>query len=187
MPLAFFLISWLILGLFTGEWAAFSDLGLNGKLPITNPILIWLLWCFFYGLGEEGGWRGFLFPELTKRFPARIATLYVTFIWAPWHLPVFLYDKDLSTMGWFGTIGWVVGLVFGSRLLGWLVKQSRFNLWPVIIWHGTSNFFTVSEKINPLFPGLMSALVIAVVLWIAREYGENLASSTDTQTAQARS
>jgi len=174
MPLVFFLILWLILGILTGEWVAFGDLGLNSKLPTTNPVLIWLLWCFFYGLGEEGGWRGFLFPELTKSFQARIATLYVAFIWAPWHLPVFFYDKDLSTMGFVETIGWIVGLVFGSLLLGWLVKQSQFSLWPVILWHGTFNFFTTSDRINPLIPGLMSFIVIFFALWIARRYGENL-------------
>jgi membrane protease YdiL (CAAX protease family) len=184
MPVGFFLIAMLIIGVFTGEWVAFSDLGLNSKLPLTNPVQIWLLWCLFYGVGEEGGWRGFLFPELTKRFQARIATLYVAFVWAPWHLPVFFYDKDLSTMGLFGTIGWIVGLVFGSLLLGWLVKQARFNLWPVILWHGTFNFFTVSDQLNPLFPGLMSAMVIIVVLWIARRYGEDLAiRSTENQYA----
>lgn len=175
MPIAFFLVAMLIIGIFTGEWGRFSSLGLNSKLPTTNPLLIWLLWCFFYGLGEEGGWRGLLFPELARRFPARTATLYVALIWALWHLPIFFYDKDLSTMGLFGTIGWVVGLVFGSLLLGWLVKQAKFNLWPVILWHGTFNFFTASDQTNPLFPGLMSAMVIITVLWIARRYGENLA------------
>jgi membrane protease YdiL (CAAX protease family) len=174
MPFVFFLIAVLIVGIFIGEWLVFSDLGLNSKLPITNPFLIWLLWCFFYGLGEEGGWRGFLFPEFTKSYPARITTLYVAVIWIPWHLPVFFYDKDLSTMGWFGTIGWAVGLVFGSLLLGWLVKQAQFNLWPVILWHGTFNFFTTSDQLNPLIPGLMSFMVIIFALWIARRYGENL-------------
>jgi len=77
-------------------------------------------------------------------------------------------------MGFFGTIGWAVGLVFGSPLLGWLVKQSQFNLWPVIQWHGTFNFFTVSDRIKLLIPGVMSFLVIISALWIARRYGENL-------------
>ena len=174
MPVVFFLIATLMIGIFTGEWVTFSDLGLNAKLPYTNPVFIWLLWCFFYGLGEEGGWRGLLFPEMTRGFPARKATLFVAFVWAPWHLPVLFYDKDLSTMGLFGTIGWIVGLVFGSLLLGWLVKQAKWNLWPVILWHGTFNFFTASDLLNPAVPGLMSAMVIIVVLWIARRYGENL-------------
>lgn len=177
MPILFFAVPALALGLFTGDWVELADLGLNSKLPFTNPLLIWLLWCIFYGIGEEGGWRGLLFPELIKTYPARISTLYVALVWAPWHLPVFLYDKDLGSMGFFGTIGWAVGLLFGSLLLGWLVKRARFNLWPVILWHGTFNFFTVSDRINPLYPGLMSALVIGVSLWIARRTGEQLDES----------
>lgn len=77
-------------------------------------------------------------------------------------------------MGGFGAAGWAVGIVFGSLLLGWLVKQAKFNLWPVILWHGTFNFFTASDRINPLYPGLMSAMVIAIALWLARRSGESL-------------
>jgi membrane protease YdiL (CAAX protease family) len=174
MPILFFVIADLILGLAAREWVNLPSLGLNTKLPIGNPLLIWIAWCVFYGLGEEGGWRGFLFPEFTKRYKARVSTLYVAFIWAGWHLPVFFYDKDLGTMGLVGTVGWVVGLVCGSLLLGWLVKQAGFNLWPVILWHGTFNFFTVSDRIRPLVLGLMSLMVIGAALWIARRYGEDL-------------
>ena len=174
MPIIFFFVSMLVLGIFSGQWPNFANLGLNSKLPFTNILLIWLVWCVFYGIGEEGGWRGLLFPELNKKFNARTATLYTAFIWAPWHLPVFFYDKDLGSMGLVGTIGWAVGLVFGSFLLGWLVKQSKFNLWPVILWHATFNFFTASDSINPLDPGLMSAIVIIAVLWLARVYEDNL-------------
>jgi len=174
MPVVFFLIAVFGGVIVTGSRPVLSDLGVNAKLPVTNPLLIWLSWCFFYGLGEEGGWRGFLFPELSKRFPARIATLYTAFIWAPWHLPLFFYDKDFSAMRPFGIIGWLVGLVFGSLLLGWLVKQARYVLWPVVLWHGTFNFFTAGDRINPMVPGFMSALVIITVFWIARKYGENL-------------
>ncbi|MFB0565313.1 MAG: CPBP family intramembrane glutamic endopeptidase [Candidatus Aminicenantaceae bacterium] len=174
LPVAFFLIPVVVIGFVTGEWINFSTIGLNSKVPVTNVFLIWVLWCFFYGLGEEGGWRGFLMPEFTKIYNARISTLYTALIWAPWHLPVFFYDKDLSTMGIFGTFGWVVGLVFGSLLLGWLVKQSEWNLWPVILWHGTFNLFTTSDRIDPLYSSIMSMLVILIVFWITRKYGENL-------------
>jgi hypothetical protein len=69
-------------------------------------------------------------------------------------------------MGVGGTIGWVVGLTFGSMLLGWLVKQSKWILLPVILWHGTFNFFTTSDKIDYLVPSMMSTLVIITVVWI---------------------
>jgi len=77
-------------------------------------------------------------------------------------------------MGLFGTIGWAVELVFGSLLLGWLVTQSEGNLWPVILWHGTFNLLTTSERIDPIFPSMMSLMVIVSVLWITRQYGVNL-------------
>lgn len=174
MPILFFLIATFIVRLITGEWVNISDIGLNAKVPITNQLIIWLIWTVFYGIGEETGWRGFLFPEFTKKSKARIATLYTALIWAPWHLPVFFYDKDFMAMGFVGTIGWVVGLIFGSLLLGWLVKKSEWNLWPVILWHGTFNFFTTSDRIDVMFPSLMSMIIILMVIWITKRYGENL-------------
>ena len=189
MPILFFVLSYLFLGIFTGEWINLGEIGLNSKVPFTNIFSIWLLWCFFYGVGEESGWRGFLMPELTKKYKARISTLYTAFIWVPWHLPVFFYDKDFMAMGSVGAFGWIVGIIFGSFLLGWLAKQSNWNLWPVILWHGTFNLFTTSDRINPLFSGLISMMVIVFVLWIARKYDDNfsLVSSIKKREPEAKS
>jgi membrane protease YdiL (CAAX protease family) len=173
MPIIFFFVSYLFLGFFKGEWVNFAEIGINSKVPLTNTFYIWLMWCIFYGIGEEGGWRGFLFPEFCKQYKARISTLFIAIIWAPWHLPIFFYDKDFQAMGLVEVMGWIVGLVFGSLLLGWLVKQSKWSLWAVILWHGTFNLFTTGDLIDPLYPGIMSALVIIIVLWIARKYGDN--------------
>jgi len=174
MPIVFFLFPYLYLGIFKNQWLEFSQIGLNSKLPFKNPLLIWLLWCLFYGVGEESGWRGFLLPEFTNMNKARISTLFVALIWASWHLPIFFYDKDLANMGVGGTIGWLVGLIFGSLLLGWLAKQAKWSLLPVILWHGTFNFFSASDKINYLYPAVTSTLVIIFSFWIAWSYGNNL-------------
>lgn len=178
MPILFFLAAAAVLFIISGNPVNLSELGITSKLPLTNPFLIWLAWCIFYGVGEEGGWRGFLFPEFTKRHPARVSTLYVAFVWAPWHLPLFFFDPNFSTMGVVGTMGWAVSIVFGSLLLGWLTKQAGFSLWPAVLWHGTFNFLTASERLEPLVPGLMSAMVILFVLWAARKYGEYLDGKT---------
>jgi membrane protease YdiL (CAAX protease family) len=173
MTILFFLVPYLFLGVSKNEWIDLSLLGMNSKLPISNPLLIWILWCIFYGLGEESGWRGFLLPELSKKYKIRTSTLLVALVWAPWHLPVFFYDKDLGNMGLGGIIGWVVGLTFGSVLLGWLVKQSKWTLLPVILWHGTFNFFTTSDQLDFLIPSIMSTLVMVVVVWILIIYDSN--------------
>jgi membrane protease YdiL (CAAX protease family) len=62
----FFLIPYLSLGIFKGDWLNIFQLWLNSKLPDKNAFMVWLLWCFFYGIGEEGGWRGFLLPVNPK-------------------------------------------------------------------------------------------------------------------------
>ena len=72
------------------------------------------------------------------------------------------------------TIGWLIGLIFGSLILGWLVKQSSWNLWPVILWHGSFNFFTASDRIGYVYPAVMSTLVILISIWIGIIYGRNL-------------
>lgn len=170
MPILIFLIPYLLIGLMKGDWVDLSQLGINSKVPTSNPALVWLIWCLFYGLGEEGGWRGFLFPELSKSYKERTAALLTVTVWMPWHLPVFFYDKDLSNMGLMGIIGWMVGLTFGAMLLGWLVKQGKWNLWPVILWHGTFNFFNTSDNLDFIFPSIQSMAVIVSVIFINHIY-----------------
>ena len=54
----------------------------------------------FYGIGEEVGWRGFLYPALRR--PERrllTAALLVVPFWAFWHLPALLCDRELSRDG----------------------------------------------------------------------------------------
>lgn len=168
MPIIFFLIPYLFLGFVEGQWLDFSLLGLNSKLPFQHPLLIWLLWCLCYGLGEESGWRGYLFPAFTQKYSARISAGFVALIWASWHIPIFFYDKDFMRLGFGGTIGWILGLFAGSIVLSWLLKQSKWNLVPVILWHGTFNFFTSSDQIDFMYPVFISTLVmvLAAFLWI---------------------
>lgn len=46
------------------------------------------------GLGEELGWRGFLLPELAKRYSPFVASLFVGIAWFAWHVPAYLIDSE---------------------------------------------------------------------------------------------
>src|ERR1039458_5269494 len=84
------------------------------------------------------------------------------------------FDKYVGSMSLGETIGWLIGLIFGSLILGRLVKQSSWNLWLVILWHGSFNFFTASDRIGYVYPAVMSTLVILISIWIGIIYGRNL-------------
>jgi membrane protease YdiL (CAAX protease family) len=170
IPIGFFLISFLLIRVISGEWTDSVLIGVNSKIPFENQLLIWLSWIFFYGIGEESGWRGFLFPELMKKFNLRTAALYTAFIWAGWHLPIFFYDNNFQEMGLIGVFGWLIGLIVGSYILGWLTVNADWNLWPAILWHATFNFFTAGDKISPLYPALITMMVIILGLWLSRKY-----------------
>ena len=81
-------------------------------------------------------------------------------------------------MGLGGTIGWLFGLILGSLLLGWLVKQAQWNLLPVILWHGTFNFFTAGDRIDAMYPAIISTLVMIFAVCIAIMYDKNFVRST---------
>lgn len=170
VPSGFFLFSYLIRGVIFGELTDPALIGINSKIPFENQFLILLSWIFFYGIGEESGWRGFLFPELMKKFNLQTSALYTSLIWAGWHLPIFFYDNNFQAMGLIGLLGWLIGLIFGSFILGWLTQKAEWNLWPAILWHAAFNFFTAGDKISPLYPALITMMLIIFGLWLSRKY-----------------
>lgn len=54
---------------------------------IAGKFLVGFLLTLIPGFGEEFGWRGYLLPQLAKRYSPRKATLLHAFIWWAWHLP----------------------------------------------------------------------------------------------------
>lgn len=117
-------------------------------------------------LGEEIGWRGFLWPLMRRRssFVASSAVM-----WAIW----FLYHAPLTVAGLYGTVG---GLpAFGVAILGFvlfvgvLTERSR-SIWPSVIAHGSWNAFvatkfSVGSKASRMFTG--SDTLLGEFGWLA--------------------
>jgi membrane protease YdiL (CAAX protease family) len=54
-------------------------------------------------LGEEIGWRGFLVPELARRFSFTATALLSGVIWAAWHVPIIVFGGyNQGTPVWYG-------------------------------------------------------------------------------------
>lgn len=92
-------------------------------------------------LGEEIGWRGFLVPELYKRFNYTQTSLICGIIWAAWHFPVLLFaDYNSGTPAWFGLSCFTVLVVCVSFIMTWLRIRSN-SLWTGLLIHSSHNLF----------------------------------------------
>lgn len=110
------------------------------------------------GGNEEIGWRGFMQPELQKRFSPLVAALIVSIFWSLWHLPLFMngvYQAELVP-------GMVLGGLYRLPLaifLAWFYNRSGGNLFLTIFLHAS---FNRTPSILPTSSIMLMALCLVV-------------------------
>lgn len=167
LPLLYFVIGYIVQYIWAGQALPINKFGLTSKLVGYNVIQVLLIWIFTYGVGEEMGWRGYLFPAISKKHSPLIASYLVTLVWAFWHLPAFFFNPTYMEMG-FGVIGWLISLSFGSVLLGYLCEKSKYSIIPVLIWHAGFDLITAADISSSYLAPVASALVIIQGIYIAK-------------------
>lgn len=106
-------------------------------------------------LGEELGWRGFLLPELQKKFSPLKSSLIIGIIWFFWHLPLFWAPVGTLVSGNFSITSIITYFVIInclSIIITWLYNQSSNNLWVAIFFHLSINAgiaLTVFPQLTP--------------------------------------
>ncbi len=102
--------------------------------PISLAVLTVLV------LGEEIGWRGFLFGELLTTTPPRRAALIVGIVQAAFHLPLLLLAAGYDSAGsrWIVVPGVMVVISAAGVVFGWLRIRSA-SLYPVLLAHAAVN------------------------------------------------
>ncbi|WP_029252355.1 CPBP family intramembrane glutamic endopeptidase [Paraoerskovia marina] len=145
-------------------------------------------------VGEEIGWRGFLWPLLRGRSGFWVASLITMVIWWAYHVPLIL-------LGWYGDAGhlpaFTVAIVGITLFIGVITDRSR-SLWPSVVAHGawnglvaTSFAVTEGDESIPAFAGsdelmgefgwlaAVTILVVGVVaaLWHTRTMAAPISSA----------
>ncbi|MFW9869283.1 MAG: CPBP family intramembrane glutamic endopeptidase [Candidatus Thorarchaeota archaeon] len=180
----FFIASAFMMVAIGQPWPDLSIFGQVMYLPYLTFLGSWALWIITYGIGEETGWRGYLLPHLQAKYSALTSSLIVGLFWAAWHAPMFLYDENLIAMGPFGTISWVIGLMFGSVLQTWLYNNTEGSVLMTAIWHGTFNTFTAAAgQAASVTSGIISMLVMVLVVIIVIIYKPRNLSRSERQKA----
>jgi membrane protease YdiL (CAAX protease family) len=89
-------------------------------------------------VGEELGWRGFLFPRLTT-YGRTIAIVVSGLIWGLWHAPVLLLGYNYGDIPAWQSIGLMTGFCTAiGALLSWVTERTG-TIWPAALAHGTIN------------------------------------------------
>ena len=86
----------------------------------------------FFALGEEIGWRGYLYPALRGRFSIVQTHVLLALIWSLWHLPINLqgYNYGISYFA-YPVLGVVAMFLFCFSLgilLSWLLEKTG-SIW----------------------------------------------------------
>jgi membrane protease YdiL (CAAX protease family) len=144
-----------------GSCAA-AAFGVMNGFPLTSPFLLWPL-LVVGALGEELGWRGFLYTELRRRHGWLAAGLLVVPLWALWHVPAFFLIETYRGFGPGTLVGFVLGLASGGILLGWLYEKSGRSLLAVSLWHGTFNLFTATAAARGALAAVETTAVLVLV------------------------
>ena len=161
-PAVTFIVSALIMALVNGTPARWDRIGVVREYPALGRIEYIAASFLFYGIGEEVGWRGFLYPALRRpRRRTLTAALLVVPFWAFWHLPLFFATESYRAMGLSGAVGWLVSLASGSVLTAWLTDRAKGSVLPAAVLHAVLDVFFLADVGVPV----QSAMGAVVTLW----------------------
>jgi uncharacterized protein len=126
-------------------------------LLLSSFLLSLLYWG---GVGEEVGWRGFLLPQLQRRFSPLAAAMIVGVVWELWRLPLLL--NGFYRGGPVLIVARLPLVILFSILFTWLYNRTGGSLLVVILLHGALGNHGVLVPATPYT--LLSAVVVAAAL-----------------------
>lgn len=175
-----------------------SNFAYNGVSPVVivkdlaAPLFMGIFVNLVSAVGEEIGWRGFMFPSLLQRIGLRKTLFASGFVWALWHVPVLVAgDYMTGAPVWYKIPAFILCIVPVGIISGVLAYKSK-SIWPSTFLHAAHNNFDqgvfglITGGDDKMFyvseTGLVTvfcAWVIAIVLLIkVTEKEEALASSS---------
>lgn len=144
--------------------------GLLLGIQIAASLTLAPLFNTLFALGEELGWRGYLFPQL---LPAgeNTAILASGVIWGVWHVPVILQGHNYPENPLLGSLMMIVFTVLLSVFLSWLMVKTR-SPWAPALAHGTLNAVAslpllFLKNVNITLGGTLPSLVGWIPLGLA--------------------
>ena len=129
--------------------AYYISLGMEKRLLLLLPVfgMVSGLTVSFAAFGEEGGWRAYMMPKLTKLFEGKPAgeiwaLIIGGIIWGLWHAPLTCIGHNFGTdypgFPYLGILMMCISCILVGILLTYVTKKSG-SVWPAAIMHAVNN------------------------------------------------
>lgn len=121
-----------------------GSFGIDAKYVLLVPIssIINGTIVSFAAFGEEGGWRGYMMPKLTKLLGIKKAVLIGGIIWGLWHAPLTCVGHNFGTdypgFPYLGILLMCIFCTLEGILLTFVTVKSG-SIWPAAIMHAVNN------------------------------------------------
>ncbi|WP_159898767.1 CPBP family intramembrane glutamic endopeptidase [Salinirussus salinus] len=139
------------------------------------PLFLGFILLFGGGL-EEPGWRGYLLPQLQRRYSALVAALVVGVVWAGWHLPLFVLPGTVQSQ--MSLVLYLSQILAMSVVLTWLTNAVGGSVVPAVLLHAGGNAVLnyypvggVAGATSALGLGLLVATLLGVASLLVVAYG----------------
>lgn len=152
------------------------DQAASRSMEFVDAFLIAFL---FVALGEEPGWRGYLFPALSRWRGPAVATLMVCPIWAIWHYPLMGSQLPYDLLPPF-----LISLTGGAFLLSWLTLRAKGGVLPAMLCHAMINGIG-ANYLYRLFEGQALTIIwwTNSILWFVAGLGAAVLMERDHRAA----
>ena len=173
VPLIYLLIPYAIYWILHPHYFAYVGVDIFIVLKDVLPTLfLGILFNLLSAIGEEIGWRGFMFPSLLERFSLKKTLLITSLIWVAWHLPILIWaDYMSSTVLWYRIPAFILCIVPVGIISGLLTYNSK-SIWPATLLHAAHNnydqavFDVITIGANKMYYVSETGLLTILCAWI---------------------
>ncbi|MDI6846174.1 MAG: type II CAAX endopeptidase family protein [Candidatus Saccharicenans sp.] len=133
-------------------------------------ILVFVFYSFFIGpVPEELGWRGYWLDKLKLRMSGLQASLLIAFVWALWHVPLFMvkgYPLQSKAGNPFLLAFYFLGLFPKSVIFTYVFFKNQRSTLAAILFHFMINFIEQLFELSPVTEGVVTALYLLAALYL---------------------